>query len=235
MHQSSILNRALRFPIWGATIIFIYLSCACSNHSATDPYLLEAIRWYTGEAGFVNDKKAKKMLERAAKDGDALSIMWLARVHSTGRMSYQTDKAKAIMLANSVIDKIERLARDGNPEANFLIGTAYAEGLGKLPDAPEALRWYKRAASMDVTLAQHNIGNVYASGNGVAQSDEQAARWWLLAAKKGDAIPQLRLGEIFEQGRGVKQDLITAMHWYRESASRGNTKAAAALRRLEKE
>lgn len=233
MHHGSILIANPKFHSRWIAIIFVLLSYACSNPPASDPVLLEAIRWYTGEAGVIDNERAKNMLERAAEDGDALSIMWLARVHSTGRMNYKTDKAKAAALSNSVIGKVEIMARAGNAEANFLMGTAYAEGLGKLQSSLEAVRWYKRAASMNVTLAQHNIGNAYASGTGVAQSDKRAAHWWLVAAKKGDAIPQLRLGEIYEEGIGVKQDLLIAMHWYQESAKRGNTEAAAALRKLQ--
>ena len=215
-----------------AAVLFLSLS-VCSTAQHTDSGLLEAVRWYTGEAGMVDDRRARELLEGAASDGDALSVMWLARVYSTGRMTFAADKPRAIELAVAVIDEVEQLAMAGNAEANFLMGTAYAEGLGKPVDAAAAVYWYRRAAAAGVTLAQHNLGNVYESGTGVVQSDTEAARWWRLAADKGDAITQLRLGEAYEQGRGVERDLESALYWYQESARRGNQAATAALARLQ--
>jgi len=208
------------------------LMTACGASPATDPLLLEAVRWYTGEAGSVDDARARSLLERAAADGDALSVMWLARVYSTGRMTYPADKARAIELASGVIDDIEAMAAADVAEAAFLLGTAYAEGLGKSVDPTTAVIWYRRAAELGNTLAIHNVGNSYAAGIGVPQNDAQAIEWWLQAANKGDAIPQLRLGEMFEQGRGIEKDLRQAMRWYGEAAQRGNRNAAEALSRI---
>ncbi|NKB32759.1 MAG: hypothetical protein GKR91_06640 [Pseudomonadales bacterium] len=219
----------IRFPL--LLLILTLISCVAI---ITDPDLTEAIRWYTGEAGRVDDVKARNLLERAAADGDALSVMWMARVYSTGRMTFAADKPRAIEIADTVIDEVERLANAGVGEANFLMGTAYAEGIGKPLDPVAAVAWYRKAAALENTLAQHNIGNVYASGTGVVQSDAEAINWWLIAAEKGDAIPQLRLGEMYEQGRGVNRDLEQAIYWYRESANRGNTNARQALIRLQR-
>jgi len=214
-------------------ILISLLMVACANRLAPDPELTDAIRWYTGEAGTIDDARARSLLESAAADGDALSVMWLARVYSTGRMTYPADKARAVELATTVIDEVEELASAGVGEANFLMGTAYAEGLSVEADPIEAVAWYRRAAALDITLAQHNLGNVYATGTGVPQSDSEAVKWWLMAAEKGDAIPQFRLAEMYEQGKGVEKSLAQALTWYQESARRGNRNAAAALKRLQ--
>lgn len=225
------LNRFRCKHLSSAFLLFCLLQ-ACTSVVSTDPDLLAAIHWYTGEAGRVDDDRARQLLEQAAADGDPISVMWIARVYSTGRMTFPEDKARAIEIANSVIDEVERLAISSVAEANFLMGTAFAEGLGKPVDPVQAVTWYRRAAAMDNTLAQHNIGNVYASGTGVPQSDSEAVSWWLLAAEKGDAIPQFRLAEMYELGRGVAKDIEQALYWYRESMERGNSNSAAALDRL---
>ncbi len=223
------------------TLAVVLLTCllglACSTSPALgpDPDLVDAIRWYTGEAGRVDDLRARNLLERALANEDALSVMWLARVYSTGRMTYEADKGRAVEIAGTVIDEVERRALAGVGEANFLMGTAYAEGLAKPVDPVEAVIWYRRAAARDITLALHNLGNVYAAGIGVPQSDAEAVRWWRLAAENGDAIPQFRLAQMYETGRGVAQNLDEALYWYRESARRGNASAAVALDRLEPE
>lgn len=222
-----------RFSRLSCMLLIGLFVVACVSRVAPDPALTEAIRWYTGEAGVVDDVRARKLLERAAADEDALSVMWLARVYSTGRMTYPADKAQAIELASTVINAVEKLALAGVGEANFLMGTAYAEGLSVEVDPAAAVTWYRRAAALDITLAQHNLGNVYAAGSGVPQSDSEAVRWWRIAAEKGDAITQYRLAQMYELGKGVEQNLTQALTWYEESARRGNQNAAAALERLQ--
>lgn len=199
----------------------------------TNSDLQQAIAWYIGSTGQVDDSRAREHLEKASATGDTLSIMWLARVHSTGRMEFEKDYSLAQEIAADVIDEVESLAHQNHPEAMFLMGTAYAEGLGKEKDAAIAASWYQRAALLGNTLAQHNMGNIYESGTGVRQDDAQAVYWWLQAAAGGDAIPQWQLGRMYESGRGVEKDLNEALRWYRDSAARGNARAQQALARLE--
>lgn len=205
---------------------------ACAGTDPLDPELAQSIRWYTGETGTVDDERAHQLLDSAASDNDPLSLMWVARAYSTGRMGFPADKDQAVTIAASVIARVEKLAEAGHAEAMFLMGTAHAEGLAKTQDPFTAILWYRQAADQKHVLAQHNIGNAYSSGSGVEQSDELAALWWELAAQQGDAITQFRLGQLFEQGRGVPQDTRQALRWYLDSASRGNVDAKQALTRL---
>jgi len=208
----------------------ILIGCATSTEINSD--LSEAIGWYTGAAGFVDDERAKNLLEQAAATQDTLAVMWIARVHSTGRMGFEENRELAQQVASSVIQEVERLAIDKNAEAMFLMGTAYAEGLGKPIDHEMAAYWYERAAQMGNMLAQHNMGNIYESGTGVPQNDSLAVNWWQKAAEQGDAIPQFRFAVMLEEGRGIDPDLEEAMRWYEESARRGYIQGQAALDRL---
>jgi TPR repeat protein len=206
---------------------------ATSQETAADPRLLRAIDLYTGVAGHVDDTEARGLLEAAAASGDdALATMWIARVHSTGRMTFPRDEAHARSLAAGVIGSVRALAAGGDVEAAFLMGTAYDEALGVAQDHPEAMRWYRVAAHRGHVLAAHNIGNMYRDGRGVPVDHAAAAGWWLRAARAGDAIPALRLGEAYEAGRGVPPSLERARFWYGRAAAAGNAAAAEALTRL---
>ena len=230
------VKKTKSFPMLREAIVFylcLLLSCSVTS-TASDVLLAESIRWYTGENGQVDHVLARDLLEQSVTEGDSLSVMWLARVYIAGRMTFPQDQDKAQKLANSVADEIEALAHEGNAEAMFLLGTAYAEGLGRTQDESAGVRWYRAAAEKGHTLAQHNLGNVYFEGIGVQQNDQLAVQWWTLAAKSGDAIPQVRLAGMYEQGRGVSKDISTALCWYRKAAQRGDKNAAAALRRLQK-
>lgn len=220
-----------------AAAILVSLCCfhllgACAANPVFNSDLYESIQWYTGASGQVNDSRARSLLEEAIASGDTLAVMWEARVYSTGRMGFPQDLQRARGIAEEVISEVERLANAGSPEAMFLIGTAFAEGLGKDIDAETAACWYEQAALKGHMLAQHNLGNIYASGTGVVKDEAQAIFWWRKAAVSGDAIPQYRLGVMYETGNGTNRDLEEAMRWYREAASRGNTAARDALQRI---
>lgn len=216
-----------------AFLMAVVPSPAASQSSAASATLLEAIDLYTGVAGRVDDAAARRLLEEAASDpGDPIAVMWMARVHSTGRMTFPRDQARARSIAAGVIDRVRDLAAVGDVEAAFLMGTAYDEALGVDQDFGEAMRWYRRAAHSGHVLATHNVGNMYRDGRGVDVDHEAAAMWWLRAARAGDVIPALRLGEAYEAGRGVPADRDSARRWYEKAAAAGNATAAAALERL---
>jgi TPR repeat protein len=212
------------------------LAVACASTADAQPRvdarLVEAIGWYTGVAGRVDDPKARALIDAAATDGDVLARMWVARAHSRGRLGYPRDEAKARAIATLLVDAVRRQAGQGAVEAVFLMGTACDEGLGVEENPSAALEWFHKAAAEGHTLAEHNLGNAYAAGRGVAVDRAAAIAWWTKAALKGDAVPQLRLGEAYEQGTGVAVDVPAAKRWYGEAAARGNAAAAAALQRL---
>ena len=215
-----------------ATLLALLVVACTQDVSEVDPRLVEAIDWYTGVAGHVDEDRARALLEAAAEDGHPLSVMWLARVHSRGRMGFEQDETRARELAETVIDDVEAAAGAGMLEAVFLMGTAFDEGLGKPTNQDSAAAWHRRAAEQGHVLGQHNLGNAYAAGRGVAEDPDQAVEWWLRAAERGDAITQLRLGEAYEAGRGVEPDLDQARRWYGLAAEAGNAQAREALERL---
>ncbi len=216
----------------GASIAALFLLATPVGAQDVDPRLDEAIRWYTGMTGTVDDHRARELLLEALEDPNPISRMWLARCYSRGRMFFERDDSRADLIAAEVLDEVERLAHGGVAEAAFLMGTANDEGLAMEADAAMAAAWFHRAADQAHVLAQHNLGNAYYGGRGLPQSDTMAVYWWLQAAEQGDAIPQRELASMFEQGRGVEKDLAEAERWYRASAERGNTQAQEALERL---
>ncbi len=217
---------------WLVVALLAAAAPAAIAQPAADLRLVEAIGWYTGTRGLVDEAKARTLIETAAFEGNVLARMWLARMYSRGRMGYPKDEAKAHAIADVLVDAVRRQATAGTVEAVFLMGTACDEGLGVPEDPAAAFEWFSKAAAAGHTLAEHNLGNAYATGRGVAADPVQAVAWWLKAATKGDAVPQLRLGEAYEAGRGVARSLDEARRWYGDAARRGNADAAGALKRL---
>lgn len=225
------MNR-LRAAALAGLLVATHWIAGTARAQEFDPRLKQAIAFYTGTGGTVDDARAHDLLVQALQTPEPITRMWLARVYSRGRMEFERDEAQARVIAGEVIGRVRELAEDGVAEAVFLMGTAYDEGLGVDADAATAVSWYHRAADLDNVLAQHNLGNVYSEGRGVPRSDSHALYWWRRAADQGDAIPQWQVGRVYEQGIGVQADRDEALRWYREAAGRGNRQAREALQRL---
>ena len=124
-----------------------------------------------------------------------------------GMAAYRNaDYAKAIELWRPLADK-------GNPDAQYRIGSMYAEGKGIERNDATALMWFRRAAERGNAAAQYNVGASYAAGVGVEKNDAEAAKWFRRAADQGMAFAELNLGLLYASGRGVPQDNVEAMMW----------------------
>jgi TPR repeat protein len=105
------------------------------------------------------------------------------------------------------------LAEKGDAEAQYSLGTLYAEGKGVEQNDATAFLWFQRAANQGVAAAQYNVGASYATGAGIGKSDVDAARWFRRAADQGMAFAQLNLGLLYAAGNGVPQDSVEAYKW----------------------
>ena len=113
----------------------------------------------------------------------------------------------------------------GVPRFEFQLGRAYhVEG-----QYAEALRWYRKAAAMEIAVAEHNIGAMYREGLGVEQDFTAAAKWFRKAAEQGVALTQVVLGGMYMEGQGVSQNDTEAVKWLRKAAEQGMRMVRPAL------
>ena len=91
-------------------------------------------------------------------------------------------------------------ARNGDAEAQSILGFMYDTGKGVPQDYAEAVKWYRKAAHQGFAEAQYNLGLMYYLGHGVPQDYKMAVKWYTKAAEQGDAIAQFELGLVYELG-----------------------------------
>ena len=121
---------------------------------------------------------------------------------------------------------LEKLAGEGNPVAQNLVGNAYAVGRGVTKDYAQAAKWYRQAADQAYAPAQNNLGWVYLQGGwGVTKDESEAVNWMQKAADQGYAIAQANLAWIYEGGRGVNKDEARAYTLKRKAAESGYAQA----------
>jgi TPR repeat protein len=81
------------------------------------------------------------------------------------------------------------LAKDGNAEAQYVLGMMYRAGRGVPHDYKEARKWYSLAAEQGHPIAQFYLGWMHAGGKGVPKDQVKAHMWLSLAIANasGDA------------------------------------------------
>ncbi|GAB4293378.1 MAG: hypothetical protein Kow0096_08920 [Thiohalomonadaceae bacterium] len=101
------------------------------------------------------------------------------------------DEAAAALDAgdhNRALLLLRPLARDGNVDAQYLLGSLYSSGGNDVAqDGPEAVKWLTRAADQGHQQAANTLGMMYVSGLGVQMNETEAQKWFALAGKIAEA------------------------------------------------
>ena len=83
-------------------------------------------------------------------------------------------------------------AKQGDAEAQFLLGLYYYKGHGGSVDMAKAVRWFRKAAEQGYSEALFSLGLCYENGKGVAVDFIEAYKWFLLA----ESTENERVGEM---------------------------------------
>ena len=106
-------------------------------------------------------------LSGQAMGGSDDDLLEAARLHRIG----ETDQSLAIW---------QRLAMQGQVDAQYNLGVVHHHGDGVKQDFAAAMRWYARAAEQGDIPAQRAIGTMYMRGQGVRRNERVGMRWVML-------------------------------------------------------
>ena len=126
---------------------------------------------------------------------------------------------------SQAVEIFQRLANQGNTEAQYYLAKCYNNGWGISQDYQKSFYWNERAANQGNGKAQNNLGVCYRQGVGVEKDLQKAVYWYEKAANQGIAVAQNNLGSCYYNGEGVAKDLQKAVFWFEKSANQGNAKA----------
>lgn len=163
------------------------LACAGAAQSAPEDDYQEGRR-----AFFAGDMAgASVRLQRAADQGHAPAQALY------GRLLRQTD-------ADQALAYLRKAAAQGNPEAQFELGSMHAVGESVPRDAAEARRWFERAGRGGYRAAIVALADAYLRGgldlDDAGRSGAEALEWIRLAAQY-DHLPALvRLARAYREG-----------------------------------
>ena len=110
------------------------------------------------------------------------------------------------------------------PVSKVGLARAYKYGEGVQTNAPEAIRWYTKAAEQGDEAAPSELGGIYWAGEGVDMDVKKAAEWYIKAVERGDTTATTSLQIILEdQLTNNAQPLV--LEWFLKSARKGNAGA----------
>ena len=92
------------------------------------------------------------------------------------------------------VSELEKLARNGDADAQFSLGARYATGDQVAQDYAQAVKWFMRSAEQGHVVAQAALGACYWAGRGVTQDYARSYMWSSLAKLGGDEASKYRVG-----------------------------------------
>lgn len=110
--------------------------------------------------------------------------------------------------------ELEPLAKQGNADAMYLVGSMHHMGMGTAPSYKDAAEWYRKAADAGKLDAIFTMGVVYEGGIGVPRSRNDAFAWYKKSADRGFYAGQLKIANMYAKGQGAKKDVAQSYLWY---------------------
>jgi len=105
-------------------------------------------------------------------------------------------------------------AEQGDPDAQYNLGHAYATGKDIERDRSKAIKWYAAAAKAGHLEAQYALGSLFQHGwKGIPPNHREAANWFKQAAERGHVKAQWQLSLLYENGKGIKKSIVEAYRW----------------------
>ena len=102
---------------------------------------------------------------------------------------------------------LRTLAEQGDPEAQFVLGTMYRDGQGVEKDLSKTIKWWESAAEHGNVDAQFALGNIYSGGFGIARNYVKSYMWFDITAAQTQTA---WLAPIARSNRDALVDRMTA-------------------------
>lgn len=122
-------------------------------------------------------------------------------------------------------------AREGEIEAQALLGQILLDGQGIAQDQSLALRWFGIAARQGHLMARNMLGRCHEHGWGCVADATIAAQHYRIAAEGGLDWAMYNFANLLATGRGVTKDQVLALNGYRRAADLGHAKSMNLLGR----
>ena len=120
-------------------------------------------------------------------------------------------------------EMLDKLAQEGNSQAQQALGVMYENGQGVKKDEALAMGLYRQAAAKNNESAQYLLGTILERKAGLTNNQSEALKWYRAAATNGHPSAQFRMGQLELTGiRGAAPDPLKASYWFGLAAMQGD-------------
>jgi TPR repeat protein len=159
-----------------------------------------------------------------------------AAISATEKANKKLDSASAYLQKHKyhrAFKQLHKLAKQGHPTAQHIIGVMYENGIGVEKNLSKAVAYYEKSAMQDFGDAQCTLGRMYQQGNAVVVKDAEKARDWLTkAAERNTPEAEYNLGRMYKNSDGVPQDVAKASQYLQRASAHEVDEAKVALAKL---
>jgi TPR repeat protein len=138
-----------------------------------------------------------RALKEAADSGD------VSAQYEYGQVCYQNSGVDPYAFEES-FHYFLLSAEQGNPDAQFCVGSAYFYGEGVMQSYLEAVKWFRLASEQQQMNALYNLGLCYENGFGVEKDMETALKFYRSAAYYGHEKSKRAVRDIKRKLRGLE-------------------------------
>lgn len=138
----------------------------------------------------------------------------------------------SVASAGGLFDFQMKLAKKGNPEAEFKIGEMYETGFGTKKDMELAKEWTAKAAAQGHEMAKFKLLYWDMEKNGITKNNKAQFKDLTDKANSEDAGAEYYLGRIYEEGAGVPVNRKKALDLYNKATLKGVVSAERAATQL---
>lgn len=221
-------------------LLFI-LCCSCLISGAIHAQTIDLASGITGgDEKPATDKKTEQKVEvkqdekQVADDRGIFSFLNFSFIKKPAFLDSKTDEhaqnkennEQSEKIEETPLQKIHRLADEGNLEAELALGYMYLYGEnGVESDYTKAFAYYEKAAAQNDKIALNNLGSLYFNGIGTEVNYVKAAELFAQAAKLGSDDAAINLAFIYLSGNSQNKNLQEAIELFRQAANAGNNTA----------
>lgn len=127
--------------------------------------------------------------------------------------------------------ELDRIARQGDPHAQYIVGLLYRDGGLLVPNMEQAIHWLEPSAQ-ELPNAQYALGKLYLSDDPDIRDSAKGLYWLQRAADNGHEYAAYCLGKEYLSGENVSKDTEKAAAYLRQAAEQTNPYAQYLLGKI---
>ena len=142
------------------------------------------------------------------------------------------DDSRSLDERDDAVENMTKLAEEGDPYAQYLMGKLCRDGPVMTPDWVNARHWFAQAAEQGLIAAQYALGKLYLSDDIEVRDPTEGLYWLEVASENGSHYAAYRLGKEHLKGEVTEKNIGKALSYFSNAAKAGNQYAQYMLGKL---